>query len=69
MAAATVGVAMGRARSDLALDTADAVMTRDDLSTTPAVIALAHRACRPAIANLTIAAAFIAVLVTWDHIG
>ncbi len=69
MALATVGVAMGRTGSDLALDTADAVITRDDLSTIPAVLALARRARRLVIANLTIAATFIAVLVAWDLIG
>ena len=69
MAAATVGVAMGRAGSDLALDTADAVITRDDLSTLPAVIALARRARRLVVANLTIAATVIVVLVTWDLVG
>ena len=69
MATATVGVAMGRAGSDLALDTADAVITRDDLSTLPAVIALARRARRLVIANLTIAATVIVVLVTWDLVG
>ncbi|MEZ0340787.1 heavy metal translocating P-type ATPase [Mycobacterium sp. pV006] len=69
MAAATVGVAMGRAGSDLALDTADAVITRDDLSTIPAILALSQRARRLVIANLTIAASFIAVLVTWDLVG
>jgi heavy metal translocating P-type ATPase len=69
MAAATIGAAMGRAGSDLALDTADAVITRDDLSTIPAVIALARRARRLVIANLTIAATFITVLVAWDLIG
>jgi heavy metal translocating P-type ATPase len=69
MAAAQVGVAMGRAGSDLALDTADVVITRDDLGMLPAVIALARRARRVVIANLVIAATFIAVLVTWDLVG
>ena len=69
MAAATIGVAMGRAGSDLTLDTADAVITRDDLSTIPAVIALACRARRLVIANLAIAATFITALVAWDLIG
>jgi heavy metal translocating P-type ATPase len=69
LAAAHVGIAMGRAGSDLALDSADAVITRDDLSTIPAVIALARRARRVVVANLVIAAMFIAVLVTWDLIG
>ncbi|QNI09526.1 heavy metal translocating P-type ATPase [Mycobacterium kubicae] len=69
MAAATVGVAMGRAGSDLALDTADVVITRDDLSTIPAVIALSRRARGLVIANLMIAATFITLLVAWDLIG
>ncbi|WP_099021062.1 heavy metal translocating P-type ATPase [Mycolicibacterium palauense] len=69
MAAAHVGVAMGRTGSDLALETADAVITRDDLATLPAVLALARRARRVVAANLVIAATFIVVLVTWDLVG
>ncbi|MEU8203680.1 hypothetical protein [Streptosporangium sp. NPDC049046] len=41
-------------------------MTRDDLTTVPAVIALARRARRLVLANLCIAATFIVVLVAWD---
>ncbi len=69
LAAAHTGIAMGRAGSDLALDTADAVITRDDLTTLPTVIALAQRARRLVIANLVIAGGFIGVLVAWDLIG
>lgn len=69
MAAAHVAVAMGRSGADLTLETADAVSTRDDLSTLPAVLALARRARRVVIANLIIAATFIVVLVTWDLVG
>ncbi|WP_310773314.1 heavy metal translocating P-type ATPase [Mycobacterium sp. Z3061] len=69
MAAAHVGVAMGRSGSDLALETSDAVITRDDLAALPAVVALARRARRVVAANLVIAATFIAVLVTWDLLG
>ncbi|SNT13975.1 ATPase, P-type (transporting), HAD superfamily, subfamily IC/heavy metal translocating P-type ATPase [Streptosporangium subroseum] len=69
LASAHVGIAMGRAGSDLALDTADAVITRDELATVPAVIALARRAHRLVVANLIIAATFIAVLVAWDLLG
>jgi heavy metal translocating P-type ATPase len=69
LAAAHVGVAMGRGGADLTLDTADAVITRDDLATLPAVLSLARRARRLVIANLAIAATFIAVLVTWDLVG
>jgi heavy metal translocating P-type ATPase len=69
LAAASTGVAMGRAGSDLALDTADAVIMRDDLATIPAVIALSRRARRVVTANLAIAAVIIAALVTWDLAG
>jgi cation transport ATPase len=60
---------MGRAGSDLALDTADAVVMRDDLGTIPAVIALSRRARRVVTANLVIAATIITALVTWDLAG
>ncbi|WP_156757480.1 heavy metal translocating P-type ATPase [Actinokineospora pegani] len=69
LAAAHVGVALGRAGSDLTLDTADAVITRDDLTTVPAVLALARRARRVVAANLVIAGVFIVVLVAWDLTG
>jgi heavy metal translocating P-type ATPase len=69
LAAAQTGIAMGRAGSDLALETADAVIVRDELATLPNVIALSRRARRIVIANLTIAATFITVLVSWDLLG
>jgi P-type E1-E2 ATPase len=69
LAAAHTGVAMGRAGSDLALETADAVIVRDDLATVPAVIALSRRARGIVIANLAIATTFITGLVLWDLLG
>ncbi|WP_105970084.1 heavy metal translocating P-type ATPase [Streptomyces geranii] len=69
LAAAHTGVAMGRAGSDLALETADAVIVRDELATVPAVIALSRRARRLVVQNLVIAGVFIAGLVAWDLIG
>ncbi|WP_281256021.1 heavy metal translocating P-type ATPase [Amycolatopsis australiensis] len=69
LAAAQAGIAMGGGGSDVTLQTADAVVVRDDLSTIPALIALARRARRVVIANLVIAATFIAVLVLWDLFG
>ena len=69
LATADTGVAMGRAGSDLALDTADAVIVRDELATVPAVIELSRRARRVVIANLVIAATFITALVIWDLAG
>ncbi|MFB6783022.1 heavy metal translocating P-type ATPase [Streptomyces sp. NPDC056352] len=69
LAAAHTGVAMGRAGSDLALETADAVIVRDELRTVPAVIALSRRARQLVAQNLIIAGVFIACLVAWDLIG
>ena len=69
LAAAHAGVAMGRAGSDLALDTADAVIMRDDLATVPTIITLSRRARRVITANLVIAAVIITALVTWDLAG
>lgn len=69
LAAAHLGVAMGGAGSDLTLQTADAVVIGDDLRTIPAVMALSRRARRVVMANLAIAATFIAVLVVWDLVG
>ncbi|MFI7054443.1 hypothetical protein ACIBLB_20500 [Streptosporangium canum] len=60
---------MGGSGADLTRQAADAVVTRDDLATVPAVLALARRARRLVIANLVIAATFIAVLVAWDLFG
>lgn len=69
MASAHSSIAMGRSGSDLALETADAVTVRDELVVIPAVLELARRARRVVVANLVIAATFIAVLVTWDLVG
>ncbi|MFI7135518.1 heavy metal translocating P-type ATPase [Nonomuraea sp. NPDC050153] len=69
LATAHVGIAMGRSGADLTLEAADAVITRDELATVPAVLALARRARRLVVANLVIAGTFIAVLVAWDLFG
>ncbi|MFF4398690.1 heavy metal translocating P-type ATPase [Streptomyces sp. NPDC001480] len=69
LAAAHTGVAMGRAGSDLALETADAVIVRDELTTVPAVISLSRRARALVVQNLVIAGVFIAGLVVWDLAG
>jgi heavy metal translocating P-type ATPase len=68
MAAAHLGMAMGRHGSDLALETSDAVIVRDELAILPTIVDLSGRAHRLVKANLTFAAAVIAVLVTSDLI-
>ncbi|MFF4956085.1 heavy metal translocating P-type ATPase [Streptomyces sp. NPDC001222] len=69
LAAAHTGVALGRAGSDLALETADAVIVRDELATVPAVISLSRSARKLVAQNLVIAGVFIAGLVVWDLAG
>ncbi|MFC9749549.1 heavy metal translocating P-type ATPase [Streptomyces niveus] len=69
LAAAHVGIAMGRAGSDLALETADAVIVRDELATVPTVVALSRRTRALVVQNLVIASVFITGLVVWDLVG
>ncbi|MFE6617777.1 heavy metal translocating P-type ATPase [Streptomyces sp. NPDC057740] len=69
LAAAHIGVAMGRAGSDLALETADAVVVRDELAAVPTTVALSRRARKLVVQNLVIAGVFITGLVIWDLAG
>ncbi|MGP3977708.1 heavy metal translocating P-type ATPase [Streptomyces sp. 8N114] len=69
LAAAHTGIAMGKAGSDLALETADAVVVRDELAAIPTVVNLSRAARRLVMQNLVIAGAFIAVLAAWDLFG
>jgi heavy metal translocating P-type ATPase len=69
LAAADIGIAMGRRGSDLALDTADMVLVRDDLTTLATVIDLSRQARRVIVQNLVIAAVVIATLVAIDLAG
>lgn len=69
LAAAHTGIAMGRAGSDLALETADAVVVRDELAAVPTVVNLSRRARSLVIQNLVVAGTFIAVLAVWDLAG
>ncbi|MGW3313621.1 heavy metal translocating P-type ATPase [Streptomyces sp. NPDC001073] len=69
LAAAHTGIAMGKAGSDLALETADAVVVRDELATIPTIVALSRSARRLVVQNLVIAGVFITALVAWDLIA
>ncbi|MEU4894119.1 heavy metal translocating P-type ATPase [Streptomyces sp. NPDC044780] len=69
LAAAHSGVAMGRAGSALTLETADAVIVRDELAAVPSVVALSRRARRLVTQNLVIACVCIGALVVWDLLG
>ncbi|MCS7060757.1 MAG: heavy metal translocating P-type ATPase [Anaerolineae bacterium] len=63
LATATVGIAMGAAGADVALETADIVLMSDDLSNIPYVIALSRRAQRTVIQNLAFAGAVILIML------
>jgi len=63
LAAADVGIAMGGAGSDVALETADLVLMADDLTGLPHAISLARRARTVIWQNLSFALAVIVLLV------
>lgn len=63
LAGATVGIAMGGAATDVALETADVALLADDLSKLPFAISLGQAARAVIHQNLAIALGVIAVLV------
>lgn len=64
LATADIGIAMGGAGTDVALETADVVLMGDDLSRLPTAIGLSRRTRQTIIQNLTFALGVIAILVT-----
>ena len=69
MATADVAVAMGRGGSDLAVETAEMILVRDEIPAVPATIRLARRAHRVVKANIVFAACVIVALITWDFVA
>ena len=69
LAAATVGIAMGAAGTDVALETADVVLTNDDLGKLPYAVALGRRALGVVKQNLVVALGVIVTLVIADLLG
>ncbi|MBN2303759.1 MAG: cadmium-translocating P-type ATPase, partial [Anaerolineae bacterium] len=63
LAAATVGIAMGAAGTDVALETADVVLMGDQLASIPYAMHLSRRARRVVWQNITFALSVIVVLV------
>lgn len=69
LATATVGIAMGRTGTDVALDTADVILMTDDVSRIPFAIDIGRRALRVVKQNLVVALSMIVILVTADVLG
>lgn len=63
LATAAIGIAMGAAGTDVALETADIVLMADDLSQIPYVIGLSRQTRRTLWQNLVFAVAVIGVLI------
>lgn len=69
LAAASVGIAMGGARTDVALETADVALMGDDLGKLPFAIELGRKTRSVVVQNLAIAMGVIAVLVVTSVFG
>jgi Cd2+/Zn2+-exporting ATPase len=69
LAHATVGIAMGGAGSDVALETADVALMGDDLTRLPFAVALSHRTRRIIRQNLWISLGVIALLIPTGLFG
>ncbi len=69
LARASVGVAMGGAGSDQALETADVVLMGDDLRKLPTLIALSRRAWRIVQQNILLSLSIKAVFMTLALFG
>ena len=69
LAVAGVGIAMGGIGTDVALETADVVLSKDDVSMVPYAVALGRKSLRIIRQNLIIALTVIAALVLSDLLG
>ena len=69
MANATVGIAMGAAGSDAALETADVALMADDLSQLPFAVGLSRQTRRVITQNLWVALGMVAILVPATIVG
>lgn len=69
LARATLGVAMGGAGNDAALESADVVLMADDLTRLPDAFGLGRRARRVVAQNLALAAGVILTLATSSLLG
>lgn len=63
LAGARLGIAMGAAGTDVALETADVVLLSDELEKVPYLIALSRRTRRTLVTNLSVAMGLILMMV------
>lgn len=63
LATATLGIAMGAAGTDVALETADVVLMGDDLSNIPYLIKLSRHTRQTLVVNLVFAMGMIAIMI------
>jgi Cd2+/Zn2+-exporting ATPase len=63
LAVSTLGIAMGAAGTDVALETADVVLMADDLGKIPYVLGLAKRARRVVWQNIVFSMAVVVMLI------
>jgi Cd2+/Zn2+-exporting ATPase len=69
LAAASVGIAMGAAGTDAALQTADIALMGDDLGTLPELVTLARRTRRVIRQNIALSIAIKAVFLVLAPLG
>ena len=69
MANATVGIAMGAAGSDVALETADVALMADDLDNLPFAVGLSRKTSRIIQQNVWVSLGMVAVLVPATMLG
>lgn len=69
MASATVGIAMGAAGSDVALETADVALMADDLAQLPLAVGLSRATSRVIRQNLWVSLGVVAVLIPATILG
>ncbi|MCB0855947.1 MAG: heavy metal translocating P-type ATPase, partial [Bacteroidetes bacterium] len=69
MAKSTIGIAMGAAGSDVALETADIALMADKLDNLPFAIGLSRKARRIIKQNLVISLGMVALLVPLTMMG
>jgi len=69
MANATVGIAMGVAGSDVALETADVALMADDLETLPFAVGLSRATSRVIRQNLWVSLGIVAILIPATLLG